>query len=156
MPYRYTCSATRARQGLPACTRQRALYAQLADGGMHHTYDHLATLTLSGTSERNVFFPRTIVAFLVHRVQPNTLCGRLNRAGPSCRTRGGSLADGAARARRSENPVPEHSGERVERPKLHPDTPDRGAAAPAGAIPGQNACCTVLRVLTLCAANRVG
>ena len=154
MPCRYTCSATGARPGLPPRTRQRALHAQLADGGMHHTYDHLATLTLSGTSERNGFFPRTIVAFLVYRVQPNTLCGRLNRAGPPCRTRGVSLTDGPARACRGENPVPEHSGERVERPRLHPDTLDRWAAAPAGTIPGQNTCCTVLRVMSLCVENR--
>ena len=154
MPHRYTCSATRARQGLPACTRQRALYAQLADGGMHNTYYLLATLTLLGTSERNGFFPRTSVAFLVYRVQPNTLCGRLNRAGPQCRTRGGSLANGGARACRGENPVPEHSGERVERPGLHPDTPDRWAATPAGTISGQNTYCTVLRVPSLCAANQ--
>jgi hypothetical protein len=99
-------------------------------------------LTLSGTPERNVFFPRVVVALLIYRVPPNTLRRRLNRAGPPCRTRGSHLPDGPARARRGENTVPKHSGERVERPRLHPHTPDRRAAAPARAFLGQNACCT--------------
>ena len=42
MPRRYTCFATRARPGLPPRTRQRTLYAQLADGGMQHVYNELA------------------------------------------------------------------------------------------------------------------
>ena len=44
--------------------------------------------------------------------------------------------------------------ERVERPGLRLYTSDRGAAAPARATPGQNAYCTVLRALSLRAADR--
>ena len=74
-------------------------------------------LTLFGTLEHNGFFSRTIVAFLVRKFQPYSFCRRLDRAGPPCRTRTARLADGAGGARRGENPVPKHSGERGERPE---------------------------------------
>lgn len=96
------------------------------------------------TPERNDLFPRPVVALLIHRFQPYTFRRRLNRASPPCRARGARLTDGATRACRGEDPVPEYSGERGERLGLHPHTPDGGATAPARAIPGQDACCTVL------------
>jgi hypothetical protein len=48
----------------------------------------------------------------------------------------------AAGARRGENSVPKHSGERGERPELHPHTPDGGTTVPTRAIPRQDAYCT--------------
>ena len=101
-------------------------------------------LTLpSGAPERNGFFPRTVVALFIYRFQSYTFRRRLDRAGPPCRTRGTRLTDGAARACRDESPVPKHSGERGERPELHPHTPDGGTTAAARVISGQDACCTL-------------
>jgi hypothetical protein len=99
-------------------------------------------LTFFGTPERNAFFPRTIVALLVRKLQLYTFCRCLDRAGPLCGTRAACLADGEAGARRGENPVPKHSGERGERPELHPHTPNGRTTASTRAIPGQDACCT--------------
>jgi hypothetical protein len=99
-------------------------------------------LTLFGTPERNGFFPRTIVAFLVHIFQPYSFCRCLDRAGPPCHTCTTCLANRAGGARRGENPVPTHSGERDERPELHPHTPNCETTAPTWAGPGQDACCT--------------
>ena len=39
-------------------------------------------LTFPGAPERNGFFPRTVLALLIHRFQPNTFRRRLDRAGP--------------------------------------------------------------------------
>ena len=99
-------------------------------------------LTLFGTPERNGFFPRTIVALLVRTFQPYPFCRCLDRAGPPCRTHAIRLADRATGARRGESPVPKHSGERGERPELHPHTPIGGAHASTRAIPRQDTCCT--------------
>jgi hypothetical protein len=87
------------------------------------------------------------VGLLVRKFQPYTFCRRLDRAGPQCGTRVARLADGAARARRGENPVPKHSGERGERPELHPHTPNGGTATSTRVIPGQDACCTPRSVI---------
>jgi hypothetical protein len=45
------------------------------------------TLFGIGTPERNDFFPRTIVALLVHTFQSYAFRRSLDRAGPPCRTR---------------------------------------------------------------------
>jgi hypothetical protein len=45
---------------------------------------------------------------------PYALCRCLDRAGPPSGTRAGRLADRAAGARRGENTIPKHSGERGE------------------------------------------
>ena len=82
------------------------------------------------------------MALLVRKFQPYTFCRCLDRASPPCRTRAARLADGASGTRRGENPVPKHSGERGERPELHPHTPDGGTTASTWAIPQQDACCT--------------
>jgi hypothetical protein len=83
------------------------------------------------------------VAFLIRRFQPHTLRRGIDWAGPPRRARGVYLTDGTTRARRGEGPVPEHSGERGERPELHPHLADGGTVAPARTIPGQDACCTL-------------
>jgi hypothetical protein len=87
------------------------------------------------------------MALLVHKFQPYTFCCCLDRASPPCRTRAARLADGAAGARRGENPVPKHSGERVERPELHPHTLNGGTTASTRAFPRQDACCTPCPVI---------
>jgi hypothetical protein len=95
-----------------------------------------------GTLERNGFFPRTIVAILVHKFQPYTFCRCLDRASPPCRTCAACLTDWAAGTRCGESPVPKHSGKRGERPELHPHTPNGGTTASTRVIPRQDACCT--------------
>jgi hypothetical protein len=82
------------------------------------------------------------VALLVRKFQPYTFCGCLDRAGPPCRARAAHLADGAGGARRGENSVPKHSGERGERPELHSHTINGGTTASTWAIPRQDAYCT--------------
>jgi hypothetical protein len=76
---------------------------------------------------------------LVHKIQLHTFYRCLDRAGPPCSTRVARLADGALGAGRGENPVPKHSGERGERPELHPHTPNSGATASTRAISRQDA-----------------
>ena len=140
MPDRYTCPATRARPGLPPLTRQRAPHAQPANGVC-------ITLTTNSLTD--------------------TVCGFQGVMNPSL---GSSWRSSFAEF----NPIPFSAAsigqvhhailaaavspmgqpERVERPGLHPNTPNHGAAAPARAIPGQNACCTVLHALSSRAANR--
>ena len=79
------------------------------------------------------------MTLLVRKFQPFTLCRCFDRA---CRTHAIRLADRATGARRGESPVPKHSGERGERPELHPHTPNGGAHASTRAIPRQDTCCT--------------
>ena len=74
------------------------------------------------------------MALLVCNFQPYTFCRRLDRAGPPCRTRAVRLADGATGARRGENPVPKHSGERCERSELHTHTLTAGRLLPRGLL----------------------
>jgi hypothetical protein len=88
------------------------------------------------TPERDGVLTRTIVALVLCRFQSHSLCRCLDRAGPSRHARSVRLADRTTRARRGEDPVPKYSGERGERPGLHPHTADGGAAAPARAVPG--------------------
>ena len=82
------------------------------------------------------------MALHIRNFQPHTFCSCLDRASPPCGTCAVRLADGASGARRGENPVPKHSGERCERPELHSHTPDGGTTTPTRAIPQQDACCT--------------
>jgi hypothetical protein len=93
----------------------------------------------NGTAKRNDLFPQTILAFLVHKIQPHTFCRCLDRAGPSYHTRVARLADGALGAGRGKNPVPKHWEERGEQPELHPHTPNSGATASTRAISRQDA-----------------
>ena len=87
------------------------------------------------------------MALLVRRFQPYTFCCGVDRAGPPCRTCAARFADGATGARRGENPVPKHSGERGERSELHPHPPNGGPTASTRAIPGEDAFCIPLPVI---------
>jgi hypothetical protein len=77
----------------------------------------------------------SIVVLLVCKFQPYTFCRCLDRAGPPYHTRAARLTDGAAGARRGENPVPKHRGERGGRPDLQLHTFNDRATVFTQAIP---------------------
>jgi len=85
--------------------------------------------------EGNDILPWTVMVLLLRGLQSHTLRSCFNRAGPPRRPHRIRLTDGTARARRGEDPIPKHSGERGEQPELYPYTADSRAASPLRAFP---------------------